>query len=334
MKSTNSLVAVGCALALSACGGGGGNAGAPASAPTSTLSSISATDAPKAAGNGYAASTVLGQSSTSLTGMVAGVSVAPAQVGAVTPVLTLAKRAFTANGGRLLAGVTVSEACSGGGTVTIDATLKNENMFSNGDTLAITAKNCVEDGDALNGSVSIAISGVSGDLVNTNAGSATLDTRFTAFSVASGSTTDVLNGDMKIGVTAKSASDLSLTISGSSLQASEQKSGATVANRTLTAYSVTGSVQGSTVTAAANFTVAGSANGLGQFSYTVKNLQPFTSTITSDLPTAGALIVNGNASSVTATVVSNGVRVDYSAKGDGVITQSNTLTWADFLAGA
>lgn len=334
MKSTNSLVAVGCALALSACGGGGGDAGAPVSAPTSTLSSISSADANKAAGNGYAASTVLGQSSTSLSGMVAGVSVAPAQVGVVTPVLTLAKRALGADGSRLLAGVTVSEACSGGGTVTIDATMKSENAFSNGDKLAISAKDCIEDGDRLNGTVAITISGVSGDLFNTNAGAATLDTRFTAFSVASGSTTDVVNGDMKIHVEAKNANDLSLTIFGTSLQATEQKSGATVATRTLTDYGVTSRILGSTVTTAANFRVAGSANGLGQFTYTVQSVQPFTSTIGSDLPTSGALVVHGTASSVYATVVSNGVRVDYSAKGDGAVTQTNTLTWADFLAGA
>src|SRR5690349_12667121 len=99
MKSANSLVVVGCALALSACGGGGGNAGAPAGNSTSTLSSISSVDAPKAAGNGYTASALLSQSSTSLTDIVTGVSVAPAQVGVVTPVLGLVKSAFHGNGG-------------------------------------------------------------------------------------------------------------------------------------------------------------------------------------------------------------------------------------------
>lgn len=334
MKTTNTLVAVGCALALSACGGGGGNPGATTGTSTSTLSYIAQADAARAAGNGYAAGAVLNESSASLTDIVAGVSVAPAQISVVTPVLDLVKRAFHVEGGRLVTGVTMSNACAGGGNVTINATLKNENTLSNGDTLTMSATNCIESGSTLNGTFSVTLSGVSGDFVNGTAGAVTMDTRFTSFSVGEGSTTDTLNGDMKIGVNVQSATDLTLTVSGTSLQASEQKSGATVATRTLTAYSMTGSVHGTTVTAASSFSVSGSANGLGQFAYTVKNVQPFVGTTTSDLPTAGALIVNGKESSVTATVVSNGVRLDYSAKGDGVTTQSSTVGWNDFLAGA
>jgi len=334
MKSTHTLVAVGCALALSACGGGGGNAGTTTNAPTSTLSYIGQADAAKAAGNGYAAGALLNQSSTSLTDIVAGVSVAPSQVGVVTPVLDLVKRAFHVDGGQLLTGVTKSNACAGGGNVTINATLKNENTLSNGDTLTMTAKDCIESGSTLNGAFSITISGVSGDFVNGTAGAVMLDTRFTSFSVGDGSTTDTLNGDMKIGLNIQGATDLSLTVSGASLQASERKSGVTVATRTLTAYSMTGSVHGTTVTAASSFSVSGSANGLGQFAYTVKNVQPFVGKTTDDVPTAGSLIVNGKESSVTATVVSNGIRLDYSAKGDGVTTQSSTVVWNDFLAGA
>jgi hypothetical protein len=334
MKSTNSLVAVGCAIALSACGGGGGNAGTTTPAPTSTLSYIAPADAAKAAGNGYAAGALLNQSSTSLTDIVAGVSVAPAQLGVVTPVLDLVKRALHVEGGRLLTGVTMSNACSGGGNVTINATLKNENTLSNGDTLTMTATNCIESGSTLNGALSITMSGVSADFVNGTAGAVTMDTRFTGFSVGEGSITDTLNGDMKIALNIQSATDLSIAVSGASLQASEQKSGTTVATRTLTAYSMTGSVHGTTVTAASSFSVSGSANGLGQFAYTVKNLKQFVSSTTSDQPTAGSLIVNGKASSVTATVVSNGIRLDYSAKGDGVTTQSSTVVWNDFLAGA
>jgi hypothetical protein len=51
------------------------------------------------------------------------------------------------------------------------------------------------------------------------------------------------------------------------------------------------------------------------------------------MPGSGSLIVNGAASSVTVTALNaSSVRLDYSAKGDGVITQSTTLSWADFAA--
>ncbi|SDD05604.1 hypothetical protein SAMN05428966_10391 [Massilia sp. PDC64] len=331
MKTTQSLAAVGCVLVLSACGGGGGSGGGTTPAQTSTLSTITAADAPKAASNGYAAGYVISQSSSSLANVVTGVSVTPAGVGAVAPVLDLVKQAYGRQGASLLTGITVSDSCSGGGTVTIDATLRNQNTLSNGDTLTMTALNCVENGSTLNGALSITVSGVSGDIINSSTGAVTLDTRFNNFKVASGSTATTLNGDMKIGLSATSATDATVAISGASLQAASQRAGATVATFTLSAYSVAANVHGSTVSSAANFSVAGNANGLGQFAYTVKNLQPFVGTATG-VPTSGSLIVNGAGSSVTATVVPNGVRVDYSAKGDGVVTQTSTLSWSDFLA--
>lgn len=332
MNSKYSIAAVGCALVLSACGGGGGGGGT-ASTPVqaSSLSTIAAADAPKVASSGYAAGALISQSSTSLTGVVTGVSIAAPGVGAVSPVLGLVKQAYGSNAAGLLTGVTISDSCAGGGTVTIDATLRNQNTLSNGDTLTMTAFNCTEDGSTMNGNLSITVSGVSGDVINSTSGAVTLDARFNNFSIATGSTADTLNGDMKIGIAAMSSVDATFAITGASLLATEQRSGATVATRTLSAYSVNGSVHGSTVSAAADFSVSGNTNGLGQFAYTVKNLQPFVTT-TTGTPTAGSLIVNGAGSSVTATVVSNGVRVDYSARGDGVVTQTSTLSWSDFSA--
>jgi hypothetical protein len=330
MKSMHSLTAIGCLVALSACGGGGGSGSTSTPAQTSALSTITAADAPKAASNGYAATNAISQSS-SLTGAVTGVTIAPAGVGVVTPVLDLVKQAVSQNGAKLLTGVTVSNACAGGGSMTIDATLHNQSTLSNGDTLSVTANNCVEDGSTMNGAVSISVSGVSGDVINGTTGAVTLDMRFSGLNVATGSTTEVVGGDMKIALNATSATDLALTISGNSLQVTEQQAGTTVATRTLTAYTMTGGLHGTTVTAAANFAVSGNANGLGQFAYTVQSLQPLVTTTMSDVPTAGSFIVNGAASSVTATIVPTGVRLDYSAKGDGVITQTSTVSWTSFV---
>jgi hypothetical protein len=330
MKSMHSLTAIGCLVALSACGGGGGGGSTSTPVQTSSLTAITAANAPKAASNGYAATNAIGQSS-SLTGAVTGVTIAPAGVGVVTPMLDLVKQAVSQNGAKLLTGVTVSSACAGGGTMTVDATLHNQTTLSNGDTMSVTAKDCVEDGSTMNGAVSISVSGVSGDVINGTTGAVTLDMRFSGLNVATGSTTEVVGGDMKIALNATSATDLALTISGNSLQVTEQQAGTTVATRTLTAYTMTGGLHGTTVTAAANFAVSGNANGLGQFAYTVQSLQPLVTTTMSDVPTAGSFIVNGAASSVTATIVPTGVRLDYSAKGDGVITQTSTVSWTSFV---
>jgi hypothetical protein len=330
MKNRLMLITVAAAF-LSACGGGGGSSGTTAPTPVSTLSTITAVNSNKVAGNGYAATAAISES-TSLTDVLTGVSMGRANISTVSPVLNLAKRAYGQSAPQLLTGVIVTEACSGGGTVTIDANLRNSQSLSNGDTMTMTANNCVEDGDTLKGVLSITFSGVSGDILNTSSGAATLDTRFTNFSVTSGSETIGINGDMKIAMSVTSATSNSVTITGNSLQTTEQKAGATVATRTLNDYSLTGSTNGATVTSAASFALSGNAGSLGQFAFTVKNLQPFV-TVGSAMPSSGALIVNGASSSVTVTVVNtSSVRLDFSAKGDGTITQTTTLNWADFLA--
>jgi len=275
---------------------------------------------------------MIGESSASITGVVTGASIGGTGISAVSPVLKLVKRSFGPGHAGLLTGVTVSEACSGGGTITIDANLHGTQTFSNGDTMAVTAQNCVEDGAVMNGRLNIAFSEVSGDLMNTWSGAATLDTTFTNFSIASGNENATINGDMKIALKVTSMTSSSVTISGKSLQATEQKAGATLASLTLSDYLVNGSTNGTTITSSAGFTVSGNTNGLGQFAYTVKTLQPFVSTGTA-MPGSGSLIVNGAASSVTVTALgAGGVRLDYSAKGDGAITQTTTLSWTEFLA--
>lgn len=248
----------------------------------------------------------------------------------MAPVLKLVKHAGGAPG--MLTGTTISNACTGGGTVSINATVSNQNTISNGDTMTVTASNCVEDGQTMNGTMSVTFSGMSGDILNTWTFGATMDTTFTNFSVTSGADTVGINGDMKITINQTDASNNTLSISGKSLQATENHSGARVATRTLTDYTVTGSTHGTTVTGSANFGLSGNTNSLGQFSYSVKTVQPFVWTGTV-MPGAGSMLVNGASSSVTVTVVdANNVRVDYSAKGDGAITQTTTLSWANFLA--
>jgi hypothetical protein len=335
MKHRISFLAIASTLVLGACGGGGGDTGstaAPAPVQTSALTPITAATSNKTAANAYVAKDLIGNSSSPLANVLTGVSIGGTGIGAVSPVLKLVKRAVGQGSAPLLTGVTTSQACSGGGSISVDANLHNAQTVSNGDSMTVTASNCVEDGTNLNGTVTIAFSAVSGDLVNGSTGAATLATSFTGFSIVSGSETATINGDMKIAISLASATSSAVTISGTSLQATEQKAGATVANLTLSDYSLSGSTNGTTTTSAASFTLSGNANGLGQFAYTVKNIQPFV-TVGTVMPGSGSLIVNGAASSVTLTALNaSSVRLDYSAKGDGTITQSTTLSWSEFVA--
>jgi hypothetical protein len=344
MKHTGFLLTIGCALVLSACGGGGGDpgvgntgtgTGTSSSLPVqaSTLSPITPENAINVAANAYAASASFGDSSSFASNLLTGVSVTPAAArpDVVTNVLALTKRAFNGNAPKLLTGVTITEACSGGGTLFIDGTLRNPDTFSNGDTISITASNCSEDGEVVNGGFSVTFSSVTGDLANTSIGGATLNTQFKSFSVTSSGETSIMNGDMKIAVANTSATQSKADVSGTSLQAIEQKAGTTLTSLSMTNYNMYSSTNGRTKSNAATFSLTGNSNGLGKFGYSVRNLQPFVTT--GILPSSGALVVNGATSSVTATVLSGGnVRVDYSAKGDGVVTATKTLSWFDFVA--
>jgi hypothetical protein len=327
---------LGAALILSACGGGGGGGSsmpaAPAPTPVSPYSAISAANSTKVASNAHAANDALSTSSASVSGALTGVSIEGGNISTIAPALDLVKRAYNRGAPTLLTGVAVTESCSGGGTLSINGTLKNQNILSNGDTFTISATNCAEGGIVMNGAFAVTLSGISGVAFGATPWTATMDAQFTTFRVTSGSETVGASGDMKIAINQSSAIANSVSISGKSFQASESTGGGAATTVTLNDYSVSATTQGATSTAAANYTLSGNSTALGQFAYSVRNIQPFVS-VNGGTPTAGSFIVNGAASSVTMTVVAGGnVRLEYSAKGDGVITQTSTVSWTTFLA--
>ena len=347
MKNRTLLLTIGSALILSACGGGGGgggssNGGAVGTTPStpntpappvSTLSTITAANAVAVASNAYAATASISDSS-SLTDVLTGVSIQSANTGLVPTVFKLVRRA--AEGPNLLTGVVQSKACTGGGTIAIDATLKNPAMLGNGDVMTMLATNCIESGVTLNGTLKVTFSNVTGDVLNSSTWTATLDSVFTDMAVTSivNNVTNVVTvgGDMKIAMNQENAARNTVVVTGNSLQTTARQNGATVTTRTLAAYSLNGNTRDGVVTSAANFNLAGNTASLGQFSLTSQNTKAFVSASGKNANT-GAMIVNGNASSVTLTAVNDSsVRVDFSAKGDGAVTQSFTLSWAEFLS--
>ena len=85
-----------------------------------------------------------------------GASVAPPGVSAVSPVLDLVKHAYEKIGAGPLTGAAVTSSCTYGGTMTIDASVRNPNVPSNGDTLTITTVECSQDGAFMSGKLKIA----------------------------------------------------------------------------------------------------------------------------------------------------------------------------------
>ena len=316
-------------LVLSGCGGGGSSAPA-ASAPVSTLSPITASNSAQVASNAYAANTSISNSTTGAGSLLSGVSIGGTTPGLVAPALALFKRAYGNGTPTLLTGVSSSQACSGGGSIAVTGLKPGSTGPANGDKISVTASHCVENGTTADGTLAMTFSNISGDLFGAGAGAATIDITFTNFSVVDGATTDTASGDMKLVASQTAAGYMTLAISGTALQTAELKAGAKVSDLRMSDYTATVTGSGTTFSVSASYAMSGTLASIGQVSYTVRTLQPF-SAGASGVPSAGSLIVNGAASSVTATVVPGGkVQLDYSAKGDTVITQTNTVDWATF----
>jgi hypothetical protein len=318
---------IGVALILSACGGGSSSTSTSTPPASTTLSSISSANSTQVAGNAHAANTAIDSSSSGSETLLTGVSIEGNGVSPIAPALDLVMRAFDSGAPKLLTGVSTTQACAGGGTIAINGTVQSQTGPSNGDNLTFTASNCVENTTSINGVFSVALSGITGTVSTTGAWGATLDFQYNAFSVTSSSESITVTGDMKIAYSQVSSTSKSLAISGKSLQVSQSKAGVKVADHTLTNYAATSTISGTTVNFAANYTMSGNSGALGQFTYTVKNLQPFVRTI-GGTPTSGSMIISGASSSVTLTIIdANSVRLDFSAKGDGVITQTTIVSW-------
>jgi hypothetical protein len=318
------------ALLLSACGGdGGGTADAPL---PMTNSAITAGNSTKVAINAYAATSFASTSTDIANSLLTGVSIKTRFPGVLGPALALIKRTYGNRPLNLMTGIATTTNCSGGGTVSINGNMANEAAVSNGDALTITSNHCIESGDTINGSIGVTFSGVTGEVFSSSSWSATMMLRFDEFNYTSASETIGVNGDMKIVANQASPTSGSSAASGASLQLSRTVSGTRLNQLTLSEYVAIENISGNTISDSANFTLSGTNDALGTFSYSVRSVQPFVRT-GSAMPASGSSIVNGAASSVTITAVdASQVRLDYSAMGDGVITQSTDLDWPSFLA--
>jgi hypothetical protein len=304
-------------------------------APTSTLTAITAQNFSGAASNAYNAATSLRGAGLTINSFLSGVSATPAggDGGVVSPMFDLLERAFGPGRPPLLTGITYSEPCLRGGTVDYDLKVTNENTLSNGDVISVAARNCVEDNGTINGEYTVAASGVTGTPLDTGTGTATLDVVFKNFGVVpTGNPARLVSGDMRLALNYVDSVHKITSLTGKSLQETVRKDGAAVATYTMSDYALSVDRNGPTGATASTyaFTVVGTTAKLGDFKYTVKTAQPFVADLGRG-PQSGTMIVAGTPSTVTIGFADAGtVRLDYSAKGDGVVTQTTTKDWFDF----
>jgi hypothetical protein len=329
-KSSFLLPCMTATLLLSACGGGGG--GTAVSPAPLTSSTITASNSTKAAINAYAAASFIGTSPAAVNSMLTGVSIKAGSASVLETALALVKRAVGNSSLNLMTGIATTSNCSGGGTMSISGSMLDGVAVRNGDVLTVTSHNCIESGSTTNGSIDVTFSAITGEVFSSSPWSATMALRFNGLDDTSVGETIGVNGDMKIVANQTSQTSGSYAASGASLQLSRTVSGIRLNQLTLSEYAAIENISGNTISDSANFTLSGSSAALGTFSYSVRSVQPFVR-IGDATPASGASIVNGASSSVTITAVdASKVRLDYSAMGDGVITQSTNLDWTSFLA--
>lgn len=325
------IVATSATILLAACGGGSSAPAAGNSPPqlASSLTIITQDNAKPTAGNVFNVAQSVDSTAATSAALVTGVSLSSAAPSASKAAVDLFTFVIENRKAPMLTGVSFSENCPNGGTVTLSGTIQNENHPTAGDNITLSAANCVINGVALDGAYSIAVNSLNGTVSSSTAWNANLGLRFSNLRVAAGGDAIGVSGDMAIGFSQSDASHRKFDISGASLNASLVRNGNPIASRTLSAYSGVAQVNGTTSTTIVDYGVSGSSNLLKQFNVNVKTIRPFLRE-NGGYPTQGSLIVSGAASSVTLTAIdATNVRLDYSAKGDGVITATQTTTWVD-----
>jgi hypothetical protein len=326
-------VSVCSALLVAGCGGGGSSdKGGPF-----TASNVNSSNATDVLAQAFTASESLNsQSSTasSLGGNLAtGVSIDAGSSGLIGVTLQQLYRGLRAGTAvNLATGVQTADPtpCSGGGSVTATRTVAAAGTVSNGDSLSMTANNCVEGALKLNGGMRFTFSNVSGAVGSDAAWGATMAMQFSDLSIDAHGDLVRANGDMSLGYSQTSNAVANASASGNSLQISLERNGTSIVERRLSNFSYDSSVNSDLFTYSANYTLSGNLARLGNTSYSVKTNTAFKKT-GSAFPYEGSLTVTAtDKTSATLTALDSiNVRIDLDKNGDGVIDESINTTWSN-----
>lgn len=310
------MTAVAVASALAACGGGGGGSSSEtAQAQRVVITQSNATPvAAEAIDAGGAGSGASG----SVTGVQ--VSATSAPVSAMTALANAVQRGLNTTAPSALVGATVTQACSGGGSITISGSNTQASL---------TFNSCVEHGATLTGTLSVTL--VSGD----SAIQFVADATASNFTITTAGVGERLNGTLRVSFDETSSTHELTTITSSSLLFDRLLNGTARATRTLSNYNsyIDTTIATGSSSQTFSFTVSGSFRGFGTASFDAQTTQPIVTPGGATHPTSGAGKITGaNGTSVAVTVISTGVRLDIDTNGDGVTDATLTRTWDELDA--
>jgi len=182
-------------------------------------------------------------------------------------------------------------------------------------------------GAIINGNATITMSELTGSLSNGSPLEIKMAIQLANFSAGSTSENGIFDGDMTVNIEKTNSANHSVGISGAYLHAVSKRNGVTQSDRTLDSYDLTTTYAGQNSALRASDSLSGSSIALNGMNVTVKTAQSLVYAGTD--PSTGSMVITGAVSSVILTAVDSGnVRLDFSATGNGVVTESKTMTWA------
>jgi hypothetical protein len=324
------------ASSVAACGGGGSGASSSAGDSANTPKDLPAVQSVvdqsnyvKAAAHGYMAPQslvgVIGLS----TDLVLGVSV-KTKVSGLAELATDVLRQLVGNQTSAVTAVTRSSSCPSGGTAKVSSSGDSLNDMKPGDVVTVEASNCGVSGLKINGGLTLTLKEGSVASFQTGATPSVMQFQFSGMSLVSGTETGLIDGDLTTKSAQTSAGDITLVLSGASLRTTLKKDGALVTDRTLSGFEYVTNAATEKLTASMNCTLSASSSSVKDLRLGVKTVTPFVYEAGIN-PVSGSMLVTGAASSVTVTAVdADNVRLDLSARGDGVITETRTIPWPEF----
>lgn len=335
LKTVSTIVGI--ATLLTACGGGGG--GGSGVATTTSISEAQAlpvaqtvnSDTSNLLAGSLSGLAFIGQSTALTTGAVS--KTASGQTGLdENTTLKVVKFVKASQARSMVAGVTENLPCDTGSLV-LNYTEKNPDVYSAGDTVGITSQDCVLSGDRIVGSFNLVIADVRGDpFTTTGSYGFTFNVTYSSFGVVdiennsasiSGGMTLVLDEDLGLGT-------YSAVAKGSQLTGNATLQGMAPESVTIRNYNIatSGNASSDLINYAGN--VSGKSSTLGDYSYNITTPASFTVLAADFYPSSGSLVIKGSNASVTVTAISNTtVQIDYT---DASGTKSQTRAWTEFDA--
>jgi hypothetical protein len=329
----NSAILFAVSTLLVACGGGGGGGDAPAAASPSTAGktqvTLSSANYVGVAQESMSSSSYLADAGSLATGADVSnadvlVRFGQAQAGKVAAWLASTQALATG------AVTTTTEACAGGGSLTVvDNDLNGNGLPDAGDSVALTATNCVFEGSTLNGGLTLAVTSFSGN-ANAPPFSAAFALTFVNLTARSATASSTGNGTMALSLNATTTSNHTVTLKAPQFSTTSTYGGATY-SRTLENYTVVVDETAASSRTTATGTLTSSA--FESKTVTIATPVPFVRVFPQTRPSSGQATATGaNGGVVRITAISNTqVKIELDADANGTFETSVIKLWSELI---